>query len=654
MRTIIPLLPDVNPASPLLPFLITLPAAPAGGAQLTMATVKLRHAPKAANASRVFSRAVDACLSFCRERCVQVTTAALLCALGLSACGPADKAAPAALEASGPERLAGRPAFVEVAHQSGVSFQHINGMNGNFFYAEVIGSGVALFDFDNDGRLDMLVLQGVPLAPGAAPSAPAAGCTARLYHNDLVVGADGKRTLQFSDVTQASRLCSHGYGMGVAVGDIDNDGCPDVFITHFGAPNQLFHNNCNGTFTDVTKKAGVGGDGRWGASATFFDFDRDGFLDLYVANYVDYKVEANKKCYASTSLRDYCAPSSYKSVPGILYRNLGNGTFEDVSVKSGITQAFGAGLGAMAVDLDGDGWIDLYVANDGSANQLWINQHDGRFKNEAEVRGSAVNGDGVAEAGMGVDIADFDNNGTEDIFLTHLTRERSTLFVNRGEGYFEDRSIEAGVAAPSVPFTGFGTAFLDYDNDGWLDIVAANGAVKQIETLRAAGDPFPMHQTKQLFHSLRNGRFEEASAQGGAAFQLSDVGRGLAVGDLNNDGATDFVVNNNNGPLRIFVNDFASPNPWLGLRLLTGKRDAYGARVEVRRKGAATLWRRVRADGSYLSASDPRVLIGLGDAAAIDALLVHWPDGVTEFFPPPPLRQYTTFKEGTGRQEKRP
>jgi hypothetical protein len=270
------------------------------------------------------------------------------------------------------------------------------------------------------------------------------------------------------------------------------------------------------------------------------------------------------------------------------------------------------------------------------------------------LRGSAVNGDGVAEAGMGIDIADFDNNGTDDIFLTHLTGERSTLFLNRGEGYFEDRSIEAGVAAPSVAFTGFGTAFVDYDNDGWLDIVAANGAVKQIETLRAAGDPFPMHQTKQLFHNLRNGRFEDVTARAGAAFQLSEVGRGLAVGDLNNDGAIDFVVNNNNGPFRIFVNSVASSNPWLGLRLLTGRRDAYGARVEVRRTRASTLWRRVRADGSYLSANDPRVLVGLGDAAKIDALLVHWPDGVTERFAVPPLRQYTTLKEGEGQTEKRP
>jgi hypothetical protein len=302
----------------------------------------------------------------------------------------------------------------------------------------------------------------------------------------------------------------------------------------------------------------------------------------------------------------------------------------------------------MAVDLNDDGWPDLYVANDGSANQLWINQKNGTFKDEADLRGVAVNGDGAAEAGMGVDIADFDNNGTLDIFLTHLARERSTLFVNRGEGYFEDRSVEAGVAVPSIPFTGFGTAFIDYDNDGWLDIVAANGAVKVIEELRARGDPFPMHQRKQLFHNSGAGRFAEATAAGGPAFELSEVGRGLAVGDLNNDGAIDFVVANNNGPLRIFMNEAGVGRPWLGLRLVSGNRDAYGATVEVRRKDAPPLHRRVRADGSYLSGNDPRVLVGLGDHAKVDSLLVRWPDGKVEAFPAPPLQAYTTLRQGTG------
>jgi len=503
------------------------------------------------------------------------------------------------------------PLFADVTDQAQVKFRHNNGMSGEFYYPEIIGSGVALFDYDNDGRLDMLVLQGEALAPGKSGSDPTRPCTARLYRNDPVDNADGTHSFKFTDVTEASHLCTHGYGMGVAVGDIDNDGFVDVFVTHFGAPNQLFHNDGDGTFTDITKKAGVAGAGRWGSSATFFDFDRDGYLDLFVANYVDFSLEKNQKCYASTSVRDYCAPSSYPHVPGILYRNRGDGTFEDVSAKSGITAAYGAGLGVMAVDLDGDGWLDLYVVNDGNPNQLFINQKNGTFKNEAEIRGAAVNADGMAEAGMGVDIADFDGNGTEDIFLTHLTREKSTLFFNRGGGYFDDRSVEVGVAAPSIPFTGFGTVFLDYDNDGWLDIVAANGAVHLIESLRQKGDPYPLHQKKQLFHNLGNGRFEESTAAGGPAFELSEVGRGLAAGDLDND----------------------------------------GAKVEVRRKNLPPIWRRVRADGSYLSANDPRIIVGLGASPSIESLTVHWPDGNQEHFPVPPLGRYTTLVQGTGTPE---
>ena len=528
--------------------------------------------------------------------------------------------------------------FVDVTDAVGIRFIHANGMVGEYYFAEIIGPGIAILDYDNDGRPDILVLQGAPLGQADDKTT---GCSARLYHNDLIVNPDGTRTPKFTDVTEQSRLCSHGYGMGIAVGDFDNDGFVDVFITHFGAPNQLFHNNGDGTFTDVTKRAGVGGDGHWGASATFFDYDRDGYLDLYVTNYVDYSVADNKKCYNYTSARDYCAPTAYPPVPGILYHNRGNGTFENVSMKSGITAAFGNGLGVVAADLNRDGWPDLYVANDGNPNQLWVNQKNGTFRNEAELRGAAVNGDGVAEAGMGVDIADYNGDGKDDIFVTHLTHEKATMYVNLGEGQFIDRSAAAGLYTATTAYTGFGTAFIDYDNDGWLDLVIANGAVHVIEELVRAHDSFPLHQKKQLLHNRGDGRLDDVTNDAGAAFALSEVGRGLAVGDLDNDGGLDFVVSNNNGPVRVFLNKVGGARPWIGLRLLTGKRDAYGAEVRIVRKGASTLSRRVHADG-------------LGDAAEVEQIAVHWPDGRDETFPPPPMRRYTTLVEGSGLQKPRP
>jgi len=544
--------------------------------------------------------------------------------------------------------------FVDATEASGIHFTHTNGMTGDYYFAEIIGSGVAIFDYDNDGRPDILVLDGTPLDEATGGKA-ASTCSARLYHNDMTVTAAGERILKFTDVTGRSGLCSHGYGMGVAVGDYDNDGFPDVFVTHFDAPNQLFHNNGDGTFSDVTESAGVGGNGRWGASASFVDYDRDGLLDLYVANYVNYSISDKRKCFNYTSARDYCAPVAYEPVPGILYHNLGNGKFEDVSIKSGITQAFGNGLGVVAADLNGDGWPDIFVANDGNPNQLWINQRNGTFRNEALERGVAVSVDGTAEAGMGVDIADADGTGNEDIFVTHLTHEKATLYRNLGQGgQFEDASAVAGLYVATTPYTGFGTAFLDYDNDGWPDIVIANGAVHVIEEQVRAHDPFPLHQTKQLLHNLGNGHFEDVSDRAGSAFALSEVGRGLAVGDLDNDGGVDFVVTNNNGLLRIFLNKVGAAKPWMGLRILTGRRDAYGAMVEVRRKGAGTLWRRVHSDGSYLSASDPRLVVGLSAASEIDALIVHWPDGKAERFPPPPLRTYTTITQGGGMAGAKP
>jgi enediyne biosynthesis protein E4 len=544
--------------------------------------------------------------------------------------------------------------FVDATESSGLNFVHTNGMKGEYYFAEIIGSGVATFDYDNDGRADILVLNGTALGE-AKQSDAGSTCSARLFHNELPNEKSGASAVTFKDVTEKSGLCFSGYAMGVAVGDYDNDGFLDVFITQFAGPNRLFRNRGDGTFGEITAMAGVGGTGRWGASASFFDYDRDGLLDLYVTNYVDYSLADTRKCYNFTSARDYCAPVAFRPVPGILYHNLGNGRFEDVSVKSGITKAVGNSLGVIAADLNDDGWPDLFVANDGNPNQLWINQKDGTFRDEALERGVAVNIDGVAEAGMGVDAADVDGTGTEDIFVTHLTREKATLYRNLGHGgQFEDASAVAGLYVATTPFTGFGTAFVDYDNDGWPDIVIANGAVHVIEEQVRARDPFPLHQPKQLLHNLGNGKFEDVSAKAGSAFSLSEVGRGLAVADLDNDGGMDFVVANNNGRLRIFLNKVGASRPWVGLRVLTGNRDAFGAKVELRRRGSRALWRRVHSDGSYLSASDPRLVIGLGQASEIDELVVHWVDGTEERFPPPTLRAYSTVVQGSGTLVTKP
>ena len=309
---------------------------------------------------------------------------------------------------------------------------------------------------------------------------------------------------------------------------------------------------------------------------------------------------------------------------------------------------FGHGLGVVAADFDGDGWIDIYVANDGDANQLWINQKDGAFRNEALLAGAAVNRDGKAEAGMGVDAGDFDGNGAEDIFITHLMDETNALYVNLGNALFEDRTREAGLGMPGRRFTGFGTLFFDYDNDGWLDLLVVNGAVQLLPELMRQGDPYPLGQPNQLFHNTGKGSFVEVVEPAGPAFQLLEVSRGVACGDIDNDGDTDVLVSNSNGPARLFLNQVGNQNHWLGLRLVGGTgHDMLGAQVEIIVSKNNVLWRRARTDGGYLSANDPRVLVGLGSATRVDSVRVHWPDGNVTEWKDPPVDRYTTLKEGT-------
>ena len=416
--------------------------------------------------------------------------------------------------------------------------------------------------------------------------------------------------------------------MGAATGDYDNDGDLDLLVTSFG-PETLYRNNGNGTFTDVTRESGVT-DAQWSTSAAFLDYDRDGDLDLFVANYLDFTLAGNKRCNDALGARDYCSPRAYRPVPDTLYRNDGRGHFVNVTEAAGISKADGAGLGVATGDYNGDGWLDLYVANDATPNQLWINQRNGTFVDEGLLSGSALNAAGNPEGSMGIASGDFDADGDEDLFVTNIVGETFVLYLNDGRGSFDDARARVGLAAPTAAFTGFGTGWLDYDNDGWLDLFITNGAVNIVEAQR--GEKFPFRMRNQLFRNTGAGRFEETSKAGGPAFDRAEIGRGAAFGDVDNDGDMDVVVTNNNGPVRLLLNQAGNGNHWLQLRLqqAPANRLAFGAWVGVERAGRPTAWRRVRSDGSYLSASDVRVHVGLGPSAAAPAVVVQWPDGVRE------------------------
>jgi hypothetical protein len=578
--------------------------------------------------------------------------------------------------AGGSAPSAAEPLFVESAAATGLVFTHVNGATGKYYLPEMMGAGVALFDFDNDGDLDVFLVQSGAIDAGS--SAPA---DCRLFRNDLTVSAGGRRTLRFTDVTKHSGISVRGYGMGVAVGDYDNDGYQDLFVTAFG-PTTLLHNNGDGTFTDVTLQAvlsdarsglanrgsrgdqtgppsptrGFGGQPSpaitsegWSTSAAFVDYDRDGFLDLFVARYVDFTPAANKQCTDPVGARDYCGPRQYRPVPDRLYHNDGHGRFVEVTERAGINKADGAGLGVAVGDYNGDGWLDLYVANDATPNQLWINRHDGTFVDQGLISGSALNAAGSPEGSMGIASGDFDLDGDEDLFVTNIIGETSVLYVNDGHGNFDDARARMGLGRLTAAFTGFGTDWIDYDNDGWPDLFVANGAVNLVESQR--GQPSPYRMRNQLFHNLAGKRFEETSAGGGPAFARAEISRGAAFGDIDNDGDVDVVVTNNNGPVRLLLNQAATPGHWLQVRLdqRPGNRFGIGAWIGVERAGQPTLWRRVRTDGSYLSASDVRVHVGLGSSSAVTAIVVQWPDGQRERWTAVAADRLVTLRRGTGR-----
>jgi hypothetical protein len=551
------------------------------------------------------------------------------------------------VESAPQSRTATDPIFVESAAATGLAFTHVNGATGNYYLPEVMGAGVALFDYDNDGDLDVFLVQGGALGRTAI-GGPA---TCRLFRNDLTVTPSGGRTLHFTDVTERAHAGVRGYGMGAAVGDYDNDGFLDLLVTSFGAV-TLLHNNGDGTFADVTRQAGLN-DAQWSTSAAFVDYDRDGDLDLFVANYVDFTLAGNKLCNDSAGARDYCGPRAFRPVPSRLFRNDGRGRFTDVSEAAGIHKAYGAGLGVAAGDFNGDGWIDLYVANDGTPNQLWINHHDGTFVDEGLLSGSAVNASGNPEGSMGIASGDFDLDGDEDLFVTNIVGETSVLYLNDGHGNFEDARARSGLARLTAAFTGFGTDWIDYDNDGWPDIFVANGAVNIVESER--GEPLPYRMTNQLFHNIGNGggrRFEDASAIAGPAFARAEIGRGAAFGDIDNDGDIDIVVTNNGGPARLLLNQTGARNHWLQVRVAQGpgNRFGIGAWIGVERAGRPTLWRRVRTDGSYLSASDVRVHFGLGASSLVNAVNVQWPDGGRERWTSVSGDRLVMLNRGTGQR----
>ncbi len=541
--------------------------------------------------------------------------------------------------------------FIDRAAAAGLDFVHFNGMSGEFYAPEMMPAGVGLLDYDNDGDLDAYFVQGRMMGAGktladalfepAGPLPP----RGRLYRNDLEAHAGGTRALRFTDVTAESGIDARGHGMGVAAGDIDNDGWVDLYLTNLGA-NRLYHNNGDGTFTDVSDASGTGDPG-WGVSASFADIDRDGWLDLYVGNYLQYTFDADPDCTGLTGRRVHCGPKSFPPQADRLYRNRGDGTFAEVTAAALGREPPAPALGIATADFNDDGWIDIYVANDQVDNLLWMNNGDGTFANAGRLSGTAVSADGRPEASMGVDAGDFDNDGDEDLTLTHLPREGHNIYRNDGDGLFEDWSAPAGYHAASFGYSGWGTAWTDFDNDGWLDVVVVNGAIEPLPG--PPGDPLPFYERNLLFRNDRGRRIEDVTDRAGAAFELLEVSRGAAFGDIDNDGDTDILVSNLAGPARLLVNSVGSRAHWLGLRLTgAGGRDMLGARVRIDRPGEPPLWRRARSDGSYASANDPRVLIGLGESAANVTVHVQWPEGSRESWTGVAVDRWTTLTEGAG------
>ncbi|MFK8014915.1 MAG: CRTAC1 family protein [Gammaproteobacteria bacterium] len=527
--------------------------------------------------------------------------------------------------------------FKDVTASVGIDFVHVAAPSGEFHLPEIIGPGAALFDYDGDGDLDLYLIQaGGPVVSDTLRQ------TNQLYRNDLQDGAP-----RFVNVTKQAGVGDAGYGMGVATGDIDNDGDVDFYVTNFGA-NALYVNQGNGRFLETGAAAGVAHAG-WGASAAFADYDGDGLLDLFVTHYVANPVTGNRSCKNPIDRADYCSPTVFTPTADTLYRNVDGKRFADVTVAAGLAEAKAAGLGVLAADFDGDERIDFFVANDQSANFLWRNEGDGVFRESGLVSGSAYNAHGMAEASMGVTASDFDGDGDVDLFMTHLKTQTNTLYTNDGRGGFTDSTDRARLGSASLVFTGFGARWFDADNDADLDLFVANGAVVT-EPSRISASDFPYEQRNQLFILEAAGTYQEWRGASDDALAATSTSRGAAFGDLDNDGDIDIVVANANAAPQILVNAHDVSSDWFGLdvRLANG-RTALGARVALLQKGRAPLWRRVARDGSYLSANDPRAHFGLG--AGNDESLrvgVVWPDGQREQWADVRPGRYLRLMQGEG------